>query len=34
MNARLGLLLSNQIGSSAVLQTALDSARVAGMSNG
>jgi hypothetical protein len=34
MNARLVLLLSNQIGSSAVLQTALDSARVAGMSNG
>jgi len=34
MNARLVLLLSNQIGLSAVLQTALDSARVAGMSNG
>jgi hypothetical protein len=34
MNARLVLLLSNQIGSSAVLQTALNSARVTGMSNG
>lgn len=34
MNARLVLLLSNQIGSSAVLQTALDAARAAGKSNG